>query len=205
MIWNPEREFFAFSIGSIICIEDLKSGKQKILYSHYEDITVLSLRNDYSHMASASSYLLNLTTPNNNDSNVPKCQIIIWDCVKFDKIANLFHKNASNITCMSYSTDDRFLLTVSDYMCPSLMVWSTHDYTCLVCVESLNYVVNGIAWNHLKCNELVLCGQNKTLVNCLLEENSNRNGSLSFNELDIPLIISEVKILETIILNINIR
>lgn len=191
LIWNPDRDFFAFSLGSIICIEDLKTGNQKVLHSHYEDITCLALRHDFNQIASASSYLLNITSES-VDLNVPKCQIIIWDCVKFEKVASLFHKNASNVTCMEYSTDDRFLISVSDYMCPSLILWSSFDYSCLVAIESLNYVINDLTWNRFKCNEFVMAGVNKTLVVCNLEEKGLKKAQISFKELEIPLTICEV-------------
>ena len=194
MIWNPEREFFAFSLGSIVCVEDLKNGKQKLLYGHQEDVTCLYLRNDCVHMASASAHLLNSSKnmSSTNSSTTLQCQINIWDCETFECVIKLFHKNASNITCLSYSSDDRFLISVSDYVSPSLVVWSTNDYSSMVCMDRLSYVVHDVAWNPLKCNEFVLCGQDKVLSLWGLEEKPMRSGALRFSELEIPAVICEV-------------
>jgi WD40 repeat protein len=190
MIWNPEREFFAFSLGSVVCVEDLKSGKQKLLYGHQEDVTCLFLRNDCVHMASASAHLVNSATMSSTSSL--QCQINIWDCETFECVIKLFHKNASNITCLSYSSDDRFLISVADYVSPSLVVWSTYDYAAMVCMDRLSYVVHDVAWNPLRCNEFVLCGQDKVLGLWGLEEKPMRSGALRFSELEIPAVICEV-------------
>jgi hypothetical protein len=200
MVWSPEREFFAFTIGSIVCAEDLKSGKQKLLYDHQEDITVLTLRHDNSQMASASAYLLQ-TKPNsskglfNSSIKSVQSQITIWNCENFEIFINLFHKNSSNITCMNYSRDDRFLISIGDYKTPSLIIWNTYDYSCLVSMDNLNHVIHDIAWNPCKCNEFVMCGQNKMLIVWSLDEKPMRTGSLRSFECEIPLAICEVSIL----------
>ncbi len=190
MAWNPDCEFFAYTLGSIICCENLKTGKQTLLYSHNDDVTVLALRNDLTQMASASASYHSLTATDN--SNSQQCQIIIWNCDKLDITATIYHKNAANIRAMSYSTDDRFLLTMSDCSSASnLVVWKTIDYVQLVCVSS-TYNVFDVVWNPLKCNELAVCGKNKLLAVCHLDERPLGNASLQFNELEVPLIVREV-------------
>ncbi|CAF0967584.1 unnamed protein product [Brachionus calyciflorus] len=191
LIWNSTYEFFASSIGSTLCVEDLKTGQQKILSSHHEDITCIALRTDMTQMASVSSYSLNISI-SNEQYNTPKCQIVIWDCDKLEKINNLFHQNASNITCFKYSTDDRFLISVSDYMCPSLLIWSTYDYNPMILIDTLNYVINDLVWNPYKCNEFVMCGTNKCLLKCEIDEKGYKSGAINFNEFDIPLAILEI-------------
>lgn len=198
LIWNVEREFFAFSIGNIISVENLKSGAQTILYAHPEDVTALCIKNDFKQMASASCFLpVNVTTstePLNISSQMPKCQIVVWDCGTFEQVASVFHKNACNVTCLRYSFDDRYLVSISDYKCSSLVVWKTHDYTSLVFIDNFNYVINDVLWNPFRLNEFCMCGQNKSLVVCSLDEKKgpNTNTSLKFNELDIPLVVCEV-------------
>ena len=210
MVWSPEREFFAFTIGSIVCVEDLKTGKQKLFYDHQEDITVLALRHDDSQMASASAYLLhNKSNPNNRlfNSSIKsvQSQIVIWklNCEAFEIFINLFHKNSSNITCMNYSSDDRFLISIGDYKTPSLIIWNTYDYSCLVSMDNLNHVIHDIAWNPCKCNEFVMCGQNKMLIVWSLDEKPMRTGSLRSFECEIPLAICEVSITSTFSIEIK--
>lgn len=179
MIWSPLRDFFAFTIGSVICIEDLKNGKQKLLHAHQEDISVLALRFDCIHLASASA------------QNDLQCRLIIWDCITHECVINLYHKNANNIACMKYSPDDRFLVSISDFRTNSLNVWNTFDYSLMTFVDPLNYYINDIEWNPCKCNEFVLCGQNKLLSIWNLEEKSMRTGKLTSNDLDVPMVICE--------------
>jgi hypothetical protein len=166
MIWSPNRELFAFTIGSIICIEDLKTAKQTILSTlHQEDITVLTLRNDCIHMASASGSL-----------NKNQCQISIWDCFSFECILNLNHKNASNITFLNYSIDDRYLISISDYNNSTISIWNTFDnYSLVLFIDSFSkQIINDLAWNPCKLNEFTLCGQNKLLITCSLLNNEDK-------------------------------
>lgn len=190
MTWSPEREFFAFTCGTVVCIEDLKSGKQTLLCEHQEDVTVLTLRNDCIQMASASGMP---QKSEYKDKNSKQSQITIWDCDSNKICVKLYHKNSSVITALSFSQDDRFLISIGDYRTPSLTVWGTYDYTCLVSMDNLNYGIHDVAWNPSRCNEFALCGQNKMLVVWTLEENKgNKNCSLRSFECEIPLAICEV-------------
>ena len=199
VIWCPEKEFFAFTIGSVLCVEDLKSGKQKILSAHQEDITVISQRNDNSQIASASAYSLLTKSANNDlaDLSLTQCQIILWNCSgnTIEMSANLFHKNASNINSMKFSYDDRFLATIGDYKLPSLNIWNIYDQSLIARIDELSFVVNDMCWNPSKCNEFVLCGENRTLTVWNLEEKPMRNGSLRSYECEVPLIIIEVRLI----------
>ena len=188
MIWSPDREFFAFTCGTIVCIEDLKSGNQTLLYDdHQEDLTVLTLRNDCLQMASGSAY------SQQKSLSTRQSQITIWDCDSYKKVAKLFHKNSSMITLMSYSPDDHFLISIGDYKNPSLSIWSTFDYAAVVCMDELSFQIHDVAWNVCKCNEFALCGENKMLAVWSLEEKSMKNCSLRSFECEIPLAICEVK------------
>lgn len=202
IIWIPSKEFFAFSIGTLVCVENLKTGEQKILCSHQEDVTSLCNKSDLTQLASASAYLLNMVATSissETNNQLPKCQITIWDSARMEIAVNLFHKNASNITCLKYSTDDRFLVSISDYKCPSLSVWKAcDDYENLIFIDCLNYVIHDVAWNPFKINEFIMCGQNKSLVVCAIDEKKKVGssfGQLKFSELDVPLAVSEVYIL----------
>jgi hypothetical protein len=182
MIWNVEREFFAYTLGSIVCVENLKTGKQTLLDSHFQDITCLCLRNtDSQHMASGSPSL---------NSDRPQSQIIIWECENYERVANLIHKNAENITFLKYSTDDRFLVSIGDHR--TFNLWKTFDYSLLTMIENSNYTnIYDLAWNPLKCNEFIFCGKNKLLVQCYIDEKPLNQSSIRFNELDVPYAIRE--------------
>lgn len=191
LIWNSDHEFFASSIGSTLCIEDLKTGEQKILTCHHEDITCIAMKTDMTQIASVSSYLLNISL-SNEENSMPKCQIVIWDCANLNKVTNLFHKNASNITSLKFSTDDRFLISIADYKCSSLTIWYTHDYSELVYVQNFGYIINDIAWSSYKCNELIMTACNKTLLKCFIEEKGYKKACLSITEFDIPHAITDL-------------
>ena len=199
IVWtNSNPDYFAYSVGSVLCVENVKSGKQELLHHPYqEDITAVCMKRDSSEIASASSVNVSFDT-----SSQPKCQIIIWNVSRMNILMSLFHRNASNITSLKYSNDDRYLISVSDYKCPSLVVWRASDssYSTLVFIDCLSYVVNDLAWSPFKMNEFCMAGPDKTLVVCAVEEklalpglkSSSPCANLKFNEFDVPLSISEV-------------
>jgi hypothetical protein len=120
MIWNAD--LFAYTLGSVVCCESLKTGGQTLLYAHSDDITALALSNDLTHIASVSA--------STSVSTSPSCQIIIWICARLERVANVFHENVASVRLMSFSPDDRFLLTVSEWS--SVAVWRVSDYTRLL-------------------------------------------------------------------------
>ncbi|RNA21555.1 WD repeat-containing 90 [Brachionus plicatilis] len=191
LIWNSDHEFFASSIGTTLCVEDLKTGQQKIFTAHHEDITCVAMKTDMTQMASVSSYLLNISL-SNEENSLPKCQIVIWDCTNLSKVSNLFHKNALNIASLKFSTDDRFLISVADYKCPSLLIWSTNDYSQLIYLQNFNYIINDLAWNPYKCNEIIIGVCNKSLLKCSIEEKGYKKANLSVTEFDIPQAITDL-------------
>lgn len=211
MVWSVKAGFLAYSVGSVVCVENLASSKQDcLIHPSQEDVTVVCLRPDHTELASATA--LNFSSSSSSSTYetattseqqqtaatttaaAPKCMIYIWDCVKMKARLNLYHKNACNIACMKYSCDGRFLVSISDFNCPSLVVWRAWDssYASLVFIDCLSYVINEIAWSPIRSSELIMCGQNKALVVCNIEEISTITAHVRFNELDVPLVISEV-------------
>jgi WD40 repeat protein len=183
MLWNAESEYFVFSIGSLVCVEDLKTNKQRLLYAHNEDVTVLTMRHDCTQMASASPHLLN-----------NQCHLVIWDCVKFEKCETILHKNIAQINEMSYSNDDRFLIAISNNTNLGnsvIVIWSTYDYAAVCTFDSISFLVNDISWNPCKCNEFAVCGLNKSLSIWQIDEKPLRSVSLRHAELEIPIAIDE--------------
>ncbi len=175
IVWSPHKEFFAFTCGTVVCIEDLKTGQQSLLHDdHQEEITVLALRNDCTHMA--ASY----TSP----SQLAK--ISLWDCTTHKVLTKLSHKASSVITSMAFSPNDRFLVSIGDYKSSSLCLWSTESsYNLLVTMESLGYAVNDVSWNLRKPNEFVLCGEGRALI--VWHVSDGERCSLRSFECDMPV------------------
>ena len=46
VIWQPETGLFAYTVGCVIVIEDLKSGEQQHLTGHIEEISTMAVQND---------------------------------------------------------------------------------------------------------------------------------------------------------------
>jgi WD40 repeat protein len=89
---------------------------------------------------------------------------------------------------MSFSPDDRFLLTVSE--CSSVAVWRVSDYTRLLVSDCFrDSGLLDLAWSPVKCNEFAVGGRGRLLAVCRLDERSGC--SLQFNELDVPLVVRE--------------
>jgi hypothetical protein len=187
MVWCPESGIFAFSIGSIIIVEDLNNGNQTSLKGHNDDITVLALQNDSFYMASASAANSLIEHETNSLS---QCQIIIWDASNLTRKKTLVHKNSVNITCLSYSKDDRFLVSISDFNRPSLVVWSTYNLTIIANIDTLKNSIHDMSWDPSKCNEFVTCGQHQTLNFWILEEKP-QNSILKVHECEVPSAIKE--------------
>lgn len=46
IVWQPEMGFFAFTVGCVVVIEDLKTGDQRHLTGHVEEISTLAVQSD---------------------------------------------------------------------------------------------------------------------------------------------------------------
>ncbi|XP_040295640.1 WD repeat-containing protein 90 isoform X1 [Bufo bufo] len=120
MVWNPDTGFFAYTSGCVIVVEDLHSGSQRHWLGHPEEISTLALTHDAQILASASG----------SGDGSSLCQIRVWttqdgSCVK------VLQGHRSEVQAMSFSRDDRLLLTVGDYRDGTLALWSTRTYEML--------------------------------------------------------------------------
>jgi WD40 repeat protein len=186
MLWNPENGFFAYSIGCLVIVEDLKNGTQTPLKAHSEDITAMALQFDCVYMASASTF-----SPASVSDVPPSCQIVIWDAINLTRKKTLTHKSAFQITCLCYSKDDRFLVSVSDYKICSLIVWSTYDYTISASIDRISNAIHDICWDPSICNAFVTCGERRALNFWTLEE-KQQNTTLRLHECIVPLVLNEI-------------
>lgn len=183
LIWNPDLEFFAYSIGTVICCENLKTGKQNLLHlDDGDDVTILAVRHDLSQLASSSFGTWS-----------KQCQITVWNCDDYEMAVSLtLPDHVSSIRLLQYSTDDRFLFAVSE--CSKFFVWRTLDYELSISLDYSDHQVYDIAWNPFKCNQLAICGQKRLLALARIEEKGLNNNSLVIEDLETPVAIREVHI-----------
>ncbi|XP_075035229.1 WD repeat-containing protein 90 isoform X1 [Mixophyes fleayi] len=120
MVWNPDTGFFAYTCGCVIVVEDLHSGMQHHYLGHPEEISTLALAHDAMILASSSG----------SGDGLSMCQIRIWDTQEGScmKILQYHH---TEVQAMSFSRDDRLLVTVGDYRDGKLALWSTRTYEML--------------------------------------------------------------------------
>lgn len=101
--WQSITGTFAYSSGSIVVKENLSTGERNYLIGHREEVSTIALSNDGQHLASACGGHGN-----------HKGEIKIWKVKSHNcKKTLLFH--AHQITCLAYSRDDRFLISVGKY------------------------------------------------------------------------------------------
>ncbi|ESO96709.1 hypothetical protein LOTGIDRAFT_147184, partial [Lottia gigantea] len=171
MALNPIRKFsfqffsvnvfvglFAYTCGSILIIEDLNTSEQRHLQGHTEEISTIALQNDYQVIASASG----------GYEGVSPSQICIWD-IKDGICKKTLSHHEYDIVCMTYSRDDRFLVSVGDYRECNVVLWSTNDYSVLA-TTTTDYPIHDIQWDPSTVNEFSTVGENATVLFWLLDE-----------------------------------
>ncbi|XP_071975857.1 WD repeat-containing protein 90 isoform X2 [Engystomops pustulosus] len=117
MVWNPDTGFFGYTCGSVIVVEDLHSGAQRHWLGHPEEISTLALSHDALVLVSASG--------SGNGSSL--CQIRVWD-TRDGSCTKVLQSHRSEVQSISFSRDDRLLLTVGDYRDRTLTLWSARTY-----------------------------------------------------------------------------
>ncbi|KAG9465767.1 hypothetical protein GDO78_017755 [Eleutherodactylus coqui] len=120
MVWNPDTGFFAYTCGCVIVVEDLHSGSQRHWLGHPEEISTLALTHDGLILASSSG----------SGDGSSLCQIRVWDAQEGTCVKVLQH-HSTEVQAMSFSRDDRLLLSVGDYRDGTLALWSTRTYEML--------------------------------------------------------------------------
>ncbi|XP_074646351.1 WD repeat-containing protein 90-like [Tubulanus polymorphus] len=172
MVWQPENGFFAYTLGCIVIVEDLASGKQKHLMGHVEEISCLALQNDCQAMASACG----------PQSDTPSA-IFLWDLISMECTAVLSH-HKTDIVCMDYSRDDRFLISVSDYRENLIVIWSTYTHQILIHTETA-IAIHDIRWDPTTSNEFSCVGDDGNILFWLLEETGGE-AELKVHEINVP-------------------
>ncbi|CAJ0940943.1 unnamed protein product [Ranitomeya imitator] len=146
VVWSPDTGFFAYTSGCVIVVEDLHSGSQRHWLGHGEEISTLALTHDATILASSSG----------SGDGSSLCQIRVWDspggsCLR---VLTLHH---TEVQAMSFSRDDRLLLTVGDYRDGSLALWSTRTYEMLA-RSTLSHPVHAAAFNPLHADTFACVG-----------------------------------------------
>ncbi|XP_029954629.1 WD repeat-containing protein 90 [Salarias fasciatus] len=119
MVWSPDQGLFAYSCGCVVVVEYLHSGRQRHLQGHSEEISCLAVTNDAQSLASAAG-----------GSNGNKSLICIWDVQNGTSRKTIsYHRGA--VQCLAFSRDDRFLLSVGDFVEPEVVLWSSQTFQLL--------------------------------------------------------------------------
>ncbi|KAM4632224.1 WD repeat-containing protein 90 [Discoglossus pictus] len=146
MVWNPDTGFFSYTCGCIIVVEDLHSGSQRHWLGHPEEISTMAVTHDALVLASASG----------SGDGSSLCQIRIWHtqdgvCIK------ILQHHRTEVQAMSYSRDDRLLVTVGDYRDGSLALWSTKSYD-LLASSRLYQAVHAVTFNPTHADRFACVG-----------------------------------------------
>ncbi|ESP04065.1 hypothetical protein LOTGIDRAFT_230310 [Lottia gigantea] len=173
MIWQQDTGLFAYTCGSILIIEDLNTSEQRHLQGHTEEISTIALQNDYQVIASASG----------GYEGVSPSQICIWD-IKDGICKKTLSHHEYDIVCMTYSRDDRFLVSVGDYRECNVVLWSTNDYSVLA-TTTTDYPIHDIQWDPSTVNEFSTVGENATVLFWLLDETVSEV-ALNVHVADVP-------------------
>ncbi|XP_072042911.1 WD repeat-containing protein 90-like [Amphiura filiformis] len=172
MVWHPDSGLFAYTSGCIIVLEDLQTGTQRHLMGHIEEISTLALQHDAQVLASASG-----------SHGLTSSQICLWD-IQGGMCKKVLSYHEHDVVCLTYSRDDRFLVSVGDYRDCTLVVWSTDDYTILAASKTAS-PIHHVAWDPYTPNEFASVGERGTVLFWLLDETQARY-SLNVHEASVP-------------------
>ncbi|XP_073504675.1 WD repeat-containing protein 90 isoform X2 [Phyllobates terribilis] len=120
VVWSPDTGFFAYTSGCVIVVEDLHSGSQRHWLGHNEEVSTLALSHDATILASSSG----------SGDGSSLCQIRVWD-TPGGSCLRILTLHRTEVQAMSFSRDDRLLLTLGDYRDGTLALWSTRTYEML--------------------------------------------------------------------------
>ena len=129
----------------MIVIEYLKDRAQRFLLKHTDSITLLALQVSEAVLASASN------TPGGSGS-----EIILWDMDSYKSRKHLAH-SAAPVTVLSFSPDDRVLISIGNHVSPKLHLWDV-DTGQLYTVVEWPAPIHQLAWQPYADQEFATCG-----------------------------------------------
>ncbi|XP_070586998.1 WD repeat-containing protein 90-like isoform X5 [Erythrolamprus reginae] len=180
MVWNPDTGFFAYSCGCVLIVEDLHSGSQQHWLGHPEEISTLALNHNAQVLASASA----------QGGGDLRCQICIWNIQNGTCEKILFH-HENQVQAMAYSQDDRFLVTLGDYVDRVIALWNTQTYD-LVSSTRLAEPVHDLAFNPLSVGQLACVGKGAVTFWLMKQQGSDIN--LKVQQVPAPDAIGRVEL-----------
>ncbi|CAF1001384.1 unnamed protein product [Adineta steineri] len=187
LVWYPDTSFFAYTVGCNIIVEDLNNNHQTILTGHTEEISTMTLSNNGMILASAQCSI-------SKKKDELQSKIIIWD-TKILRQKLYFNQSVQAIQSMAFSKDDRYLITIGNYIKPIVTLWSTKNYSHLLNWQDdfSSYYINCVAWNSTRSNEFCLGGSHSTIRICTINEQTTNDDNISLQVINgkIPLIVNE--------------
>ncbi|XP_051789984.1 WD repeat-containing protein 90 isoform X2 [Erpetoichthys calabaricus] len=171
MFWNPDTGLFIYTCGCVVVVENLHTGLQKHWLGHYEEISTLAVTHDAQVVASASK---------NSDGS---CSLIcIWNIMDGSTRTTIsFHKG--EVQAMTYSRDDRYLLSAGDYRDLSIALWATSTYQLLATV-SLSVPIHDLSFNPVSDSKFACTGSGFSFF-CLIKQ-QGKDVELKMHKVPVP-------------------
>ncbi|XP_028331789.1 WD repeat-containing protein 90 isoform X1 [Gouania willdenowi] len=179
MVWSPDQGLFAYTCGCVIVVEYLHSGSQKHLLGHREEISCLALTNDAKTMASAAGSA-------NDTTNI----ICLWDIPTGTCCYTIpYHKGA--VQSLSFSRDDRFLLSVGDFLDPDVALWSRKNMQ-LLWSERMSGPIHDSAFSPSAASQMACVGS-QGLYFCWIHTQGS-DVDLKVQRVDTPADVGKVEL-----------
>ncbi|XP_068102464.1 WD repeat-containing protein 90 [Hyperolius riggenbachi] len=145
MVWSPDTGFFAYTCGCLVVVEDLHSGSQRHWLGHAEEISTLALTHDARILASSSSA-----------DGTSMCHIRVWN-TQDGSCNKILQFHGSEVQAMSFSRDDRLLITAGDFRDGRLALWSTRTFE-LLSSSHMTLPVHAVLFNPAHANSFSCVG-----------------------------------------------
>ncbi|XP_029702490.1 WD repeat-containing protein 90 isoform X2 [Takifugu rubripes] len=145
MVWSPEQGLFAYTCGSVVVVEYLHTGRQRHLQGHHEEISCLAITHNTETMASASG-----------GSHGARSLICIWNVQNGTCRTTLFH-HSGEVQCLTFSSDDRFLLSAGGFSDPVVALWDSDTFQLLSSI-SVSGLIHDAAFSPSAANQLACVG-----------------------------------------------
>eukprot|EP00055_Hartaetosiga_balthica_P015764 m.95575 g.95575 ORF g.95575 m.95575 type:complete len:1922 (-) comp8952_c0_seq2:138-5903(-) len=163
VLWHSTSGRLYFACGTSVVIEDVETKAQQHLLGHKLDVSTLALSKDGSLVASASERY----------EASERAEIRVWTALSSangnDKPISLgyTHKctlryHLGDVTSMSFSRDDRLLLSLGNYQDPSLCLWDVNVGHLLACSQ-LDVPCHSLSWDTQVYNEFSCVGEDDSI------------------------------------------
>ncbi|XP_077482569.1 WD repeat-containing protein 90 [Stigmatopora argus] len=177
LVWSPDQGLFAYSCGSVVVLENVNSGRQRHLVGHTDEISCLAISNNAKMIASAAG------------NSASRSLICIWAIMTGDCVNTMsYHQGA--VQSLAFSNDDRFLLSVGDFLEPVVAVWSCSTFRMLSKDSALG-PIHDAAFSPSVVTQLACVGSQGVYFG--LFENQVRDGDLKLVRVKAPVAVGHVE------------